>query len=334
METRKVQLTGGSTYTVSLPKQWAAEHDIEAGRRLRLYPRTDGSLLLRTDHAETGEETTTRVSVDGLDAEALGRTVQALYIVGLDEFALTARSLTTAQRRAVAAAAAGLIGLETVEESERRIVLRSLLSSSEVSVRQSTVQLQFVALSMYREAMTALADADAELAGHVIERDDEADRLFGLVNRHFQRALDSMSEIERLGIDRPTAFDYYATARQLERVADHAERIATVATRLDAPPEAGPIGDIRAAARRSRGIVEDAASVLLGGGSAEQAYDALAARKELTAELEAIDRALYAGDASEAYLLGLVVDSVERATDYGANVAETAVQASVRVDDG
>jgi len=31
METRKVQVTGGSTYTVSIPKTWATENDVEEG---------------------------------------------------------------------------------------------------------------------------------------------------------------------------------------------------------------------------------------------------------------------------------------------------------------
>jgi predicted acyl esterase len=41
METRKVQVTGGSTYTVSLPKDWATENDVSAGSAVALYPEDD-----------------------------------------------------------------------------------------------------------------------------------------------------------------------------------------------------------------------------------------------------------------------------------------------------
>lgn len=332
METRKVQLAGGSTYTVSLPKRWAAEHGIEAGRRLRLYPNDDGSLVVQTHPERDGGQATTGVNVDDLSDDALRRTVHALYVVGLDEFSLsTARTFDDDRRRTVTNAAQGLIGLETVEETDQRLVLRSLLDPADVSIRQSVLQLQFVALSMYDDALSAF-EGDVERTEHVVERDDEADRLFSLVSRHFQRTLSSMQEVERLDVDRPTVFAYYTTARQLERVADHAERIAETVTRFAAPPRTDSAADIAAAARRSRGVVEDAASVLLGGGGIDEAYRALAARDRLVEETTTLDRTLYEQSVPDAYLLALVLDSVERTAEYGGNVAETAVQTSLSAE--
>ena len=47
---RKVQLTGGSTYTISLPKEWATTNDVETGTPLVLYPSDDRLVALkRTD---------------------------------------------------------------------------------------------------------------------------------------------------------------------------------------------------------------------------------------------------------------------------------------------
>ncbi|ELY75364.1 phosphate uptake regulator PhoU, partial [Natrinema pallidum DSM 3751] len=45
METRKVQVTGGSTYTVSLPKTWATDNDVSAGTTVEFYPEDDALLL-------------------------------------------------------------------------------------------------------------------------------------------------------------------------------------------------------------------------------------------------------------------------------------------------
>ncbi|MDX1745320.1 MAG: AbrB/MazE/SpoVT family DNA-binding domain-containing protein, partial [Halobacteriales archaeon] len=44
METRKVQITGGATYTVSLPKDWARANGVEAGSAVAFYP--DGETLV------------------------------------------------------------------------------------------------------------------------------------------------------------------------------------------------------------------------------------------------------------------------------------------------
>ena len=51
METRKIQQVGGGTYTVSIPAQWAKEHDIEATSTAYLYTYRDGSLVVRWNDA-------------------------------------------------------------------------------------------------------------------------------------------------------------------------------------------------------------------------------------------------------------------------------------------
>jgi phosphate uptake regulator len=330
VETRKVQLVSGSTYTVSLPKQWASEHDIEAGDRLHLDPRDDGSLIVRTGRERTSERTVASVTIDHHSYADTVRTVRALHAVGFDAFTLRAsKPLEADAKRSITAATSKLIGLEVMEASETRLTLRSLLNTADVSIRQTVIQLQLVALSMQRDAIRALSENDTNLATHVIERDDEADQLFSMVDRHFQRALTDLQEVNLLELNRPTLFSYYRIARNLERIADHAEKIATITTRIDNPRDT-IIEDIAAVARRSHSVVEDATSVLLAGGSNNEAYRALAARDDLLNTLEAFNQRLYCEDISDAYLLGLVLDSIKRTAEYGGNIAETAIQHTYR----
>lgn len=333
MQARKVQLTGGSTYTISLPKQWADEHDINAGRKLYLQPNGDASLVVRVAPPQEVETTTARVTVDGYTDDNLRRTIQALYTAGLDKFTLTvANDFSTTQRRICTDVVTNLVGLEVLEETGTRIVFKNMLQNNEGSIRQAVLQLEYVVIWMHRNAVMALANADTERAEHVIERDDEADRLFGLVNRRFQRVLTSLQEIEQLGFDRPTMFDYYTTARQLERVADHAEKIATIVLRLENPSAVDSLDELVSLAHQSREIIVDAASVLLGGGSVDQANAAFTACDELLEAIDSLDRTLHNSSASDAYLLALVLDSVRRTAEYGGNVAETMIQSSFRAE--
>lgn len=48
---------------------------------------------------------------------------------------------------------------------------------------------------------------------HIISRDDEANRIFRLIMRHFNRSLLDLAELDQLGITRPRLFEYYVTAR-------------------------------------------------------------------------------------------------------------------------
>lgn len=331
METRKIQLTGGSTYTVSLPKEWARDHGLDAGTRVDLFPHIDGSLVVRASERQNEEATELRVRAEPLTDANLVRLVQAGYIAGYDAVALSAETgFDSRQRRVVRQAAQNLIGLEPVEETGTRIVLKSLLDASDVSVRQSLVQLQFTALSMHEDAMTALLNRNDELAVQVRNRDDEADRLFGMINRHFQRALTDLGGIDALQIPRPTLFDYYTTARQLERIADHAVKIAMLTSHLDADAPSELREDLSSLAEQSRGVVRDAASVLLEDENVGTAYAALDECDVVTDDLTVIDRTLYEGDVAGAYHLTLVLDSLIRTAEYGGNIAETAIQAVAR----
>ncbi|WP_135827863.1 phosphate signaling complex PhoU family protein [Halorussus halobius] len=336
MQTRKLQKVGGSTYTVSVPKRWAREHDLDAGDEVHLYGHDDGSLVVRGSAVDGGDLDAVRVAVESADCDAVERALRAAYASGFEEIELVAADgFSTDQRRTASSLAKTLVGTEVVAESDDRVVVHNLLDSDDVSVRQSLIQLKFVALSMHRSA-TAAATGRAD-ADHVPGRDDEADRLFAMITRHFERSLTDFEELDRLGVDRTELFEFRLAARQLERVADHAVEIARTARTLDSPSDAGtpdelaPLrDDLESVADASRRIVEDATDAVLDGDAAEAAHDALDLRDETVADAETLNRALFERDDDDAYRLTTVVDSLVRTAECGGNVAEIAVQSSVR----
>jgi len=79
METRKVQVTGGSTYTVSIPKTWATDNDVEAGTKIEFHP--DGDSLFLTPRSEEERGT---IDITDLSGQALTRAVTTMYVSGFD----------------------------------------------------------------------------------------------------------------------------------------------------------------------------------------------------------------------------------------------------------
>jgi hypothetical protein len=203
-----------------------------------------------------------------------------------------------------------------------------LLDANEVSPSQSVRQLLFVALSMHRDATAALTgEASVEA---IADRDDQADRLFAMVHRHFGRALARLDEVDALGLSRPRLFELYATARELERVADHAERIGGVAGDVGAPTPLDE--DVTAVARTARDAVEAGVGVVVGDGDAADARAALAARDRVRAEVDRLDRRLFETTDAD-YRLTHALDSVRRTAEHAGNVAELGLRASVRRGD-
>lgn len=326
---RKVQLTGGSTYTISLPKEWATGNDIETGTPLLLYASDDRLVALKRA-AEYGDDEIT-IDVRDVDPDALGETMSTAYVTGYDEITLeTSSGFTTEQRRAVRSAVNGLVGIEIQSETERELVVRSLLDGTEVSLRQTVVQMQLTTLTMHEDAIRAVVEDDIELARRVVDQDDDVDRLFALVSRQFHRGLAEFQEIVQLEVDRPTAFAYYRVARQLERVADHAEKVASVANRQQAAPPEEFRDEIESLGSRSREVLRNAIDAQIDDGSLADLQDVLVQRDGLVDDVQAVDRELYDRDVPEPQLLASVLDSIGRTAEYGGNVAETGLQSMLR----
>ncbi|MCU4800273.1 phosphate uptake regulator PhoU [Halobacteria archaeon HArc-gm2] len=328
METRKVQLSGGTTYTVSLPKSWATENGIDAGSVLSLHPNGDGSLLVEASADRSRKRRTATVDVSTSGENAVEQRVHALHAVGFDEVALVDQSGHDVDRRkTVEQTVEELSGFELLEVTDTRIRLTNLIDAENVEVRKSALRLRLVTLAMHRDAVTAVVNDDERLAERVVDRDAEADKLFAMVTRHFRRALTDLHEVEKLDHGRDDLFEYYYACRQFERIADHAEKIARFA--LD--PDAGlpaDFGDrIVSLGKDARQIVDQAADVILADAGIEAAHLALEHRDELVTEIETLDRDLYDHDVpSEAHTAGLLLDSLRRTAEYGANVANISIQ--------
>lgn len=330
METRKLQKIGGSTYSVSLPKEWATEHHLEAGMPIHLYPHTDGSLVVRSAAQDGGPLAETTIHLPTADATTLDRALRAAYAVGYDTIRLVApdgEELTADERRAARRRVQTMVGLSVVEETTEHVTVEDLLDASEVSIRQSVIQLQFTALSMHRTAVAAFPAAPETTT--LADRDDEVDRLFEMITRHFNRSLADFAEVDDLDVCRPELFDYYLVARRIERIADHAVRIGSLADHVDASVSDDVLAEVDALAEASREAVETATTALLEA-SPDRAYEALDRCERVVDDALALDEVLFERAPPGAYALSRVLASVARTAECGGNVATVALRASVR----
>ncbi|MFB6149652.1 MAG: PhoU domain-containing protein [Halobacteriales archaeon] len=327
MERRKVQMTGGSTFTVSIPKDWARENGVSTGDEVAFHEERD-TLLLTPATANSSSEGT--LDISGLDGEGLTRAVMTMYVSGFDLIRFEADRIGSGQRRIVREATQSLVGLEVLEETATEIVVQDLLDSSELSVRTAVKRMRLITLSMLEDAVHGLIEDDDEMATDVVNRDDDVDRLWFVVSRLFRTALRSPTAARDIGLARDTCFDYHTTARQLERIADHAAKIGELADDLGQLPE--PVTSaVSALYETALRVVETALDAMFAEDSDEATRLANEAQ-DLTAEIDDLSRAADEAirttgvDSRQAQQLGLVVDSLSRTSDYGGNIAETALQ--------
>jgi len=348
VETRKVQVTGGSTYTVSIPKEWATDNGVSAGTEVEFYP--EGDSLFLTPVTEEGRTEGT-LDIGELEGDQLTRAVMTMYVSGFDIIALEAPRITNDQRRTIRDSVQSLVGLEVLEETRDRVVIRDLLDSSELSIHNAVTRMRLIAVSMLEDAVDALTTGDEDMALDVIQRDDDVDRLYMVVSRIFRATLRTPKAAEDIGLSREVCFDYHSSARQLERVADHATKIAHLTLELLGSEAADAAGGTVPAPENgidevlpaefdealqtldedAREVVDRAMEALFAEDSDEAtglANEARGAVLGVDQRAREIDELLRELDPARAQLLGLIVDSVSRSADYGGNIAETALQKS------
>lgn len=359
MKTRKLQQVGGGTYTVSIPKEWADEHALEAGMALNLYTHTDGSIVVRTTERDGDGLASVAIDVTGDRPELVERALVAAHAVGFETVTLRPDdAFSRGQRRAARSVVRDLVGTDLLAETDDEITVQHLLDASTVSVRQSVVQLQFTALSVHREATAAVVEGDVS-PDRVRERAAEADRLARMVRRHAARSLTSFEELDRLGVSRTELFDYETTARALRGVARESIRTAEAAEGFSGPLPPAVADTVEETAAASRTVVEEATTAVLDGPDAAAAHAALDAHDETVATITAATDALFDAAAApfdgavsrpddaaasdggvtadrcapaRAAATSRVLDSVRRTTECGATVAEVALQAAVRAE--
>lgn len=266
METRKIQKVGGSTFTVSVPKEWAREQGLETGETVRLYTHRDGSLIVRGTQTDGESLQSVSVSVTEPSVDTLERSIQGAYEAGFERISLVATDgFTDDQRRAARTVGRHLVGTEVLDADGEEIVVRAMLDASAVSIRQSIDQAVSVVSTMQETVLERLA-GDVEPTGQVGDRLTDVTRLVALIRRHYNRSLVTFGELDALGIDRVSLSQYDRTANRIEEA-------ATATVRLDSAVDDGALesADRQAIADRvsaHRTGLEKAAKLVVEGGDA------------------------------------------------------------------
>jgi len=230
MDYRRLQMSKGGSFLLSLPKEWVLKNGLEGGAVLRLVEGEGGSLTIKMEGAAEVEKDVTAVI---REPEGLERQIRANYLAGADTIVIDlGRRMTPAMREQVKTAIHKLIGLEIVEEEANSMTIQCLLQPTSMPVKSTLKRAYTLAASMHKEAEQALADGDVELAESVSRRDDEVDRLYFLMVRQLRLALRNPSVAEKLGVGPAECLDLRMAAKYVETIADYSGAVADSVPKL------------------------------------------------------------------------------------------------------
>lgn len=232
-EQRKLQVTGGSTYILSLPKEWVTRNQLKKGSLMVLSEEDDGSLSItssRFEKKEKKDEAFIRVPSND-NPDAVMRKAISAYLVGYNILRVRAQGqqlLAVGLRNHLKNFARNyLVGAEIVIDSPTDLTLQVLLNYSELSVQSALRRMSIIAASMHREAVGCLETLDYSAAKAVVETDREVNRFSLYIVRLLKLAVSNARIVREIGLDNPReCLGYRLIVKSVERTADHATKIA------------------------------------------------------------------------------------------------------------
>ncbi len=190
MEVRKLQLIGGSSYMISLPKNWIRDNNLKQGDELILQV---DKCVVRI-YPKKGSENVFRVKIDKIprvDDKFLRRFIYALYIQGPDEIVIE-DTLSPKIITKLSEIVRDLIGLEIIDVSEYKVVMKCLtVSDFDITgVLRRMSQIIFEMLDVIEEYLRKKNPASLSV---VPKLEEEADRFYLLALRLEHRLLRELS---------------------------------------------------------------------------------------------------------------------------------------------
>lgn len=229
VEHRKVQKTGGSSFIVSLPKEWIVEHGIKEKDTLGIISQPDGNLLV-TPKIDS-EDLIKEIEIDTEkfnSANFLFRALIGAYIMGYSKIKIiSSKRFEPEIRECISNFTQIAIGPEIIEETNNIIIIKDLLNPKEMPFEKTIKRIYILVGGMHQDAMTALTTKNTSLAEDVLKKDDEIDRLHWLIGRQTHIVLRDIILSQKMGITLEEAYHYHQISRFLERIGDHAVKIAS-----------------------------------------------------------------------------------------------------------
>ena len=334
-ESRKLQLTGGSTYTISLPKSWITQNQLEKNSTLHVKAEEDGSLSILPPNLtkqERPQEAYIQVSPKDQPDQIIRKTVST-YLVGYNIMHIKAKDeqqLSSKQRTALKNFARDmLVGTEIVTDTPAELTLQVLLSYPELSVQSALRRMSIIAASMHKDAMTALQNLDHSLAKDVVTGDNEVDRFNLYIVRQLKMAIQNPRIIQEIGLSNARdCLGYRLVTKSVERTADHAVKIAENVLLLKERLDKRTLENITKMSSLAISMFEDSIESLykrdfdLAESSIEKIRNILTMEKEAVLASQSIS-------INEAANLRLIIESVRRTAEYGADIAEIVLNLTV-----
>jgi len=327
---RRLQITGGSTYTVSLPKTWVEELQLKKNSNIILVKNRNNSITLFQE--EQNKKTNATTSVGKKDSkESTRRKIIAMYLSGYKTIEIKTKGMeiTSAHRGIIRDLVRNtLMGTEIIEASSEKITLQVLTQLAQLSFDVALKRMYITATNMHQDAIGALKELDLENAEEVLKMDDEVDRFSLYLMRNLNLALENVQVLLYSGLEKPSdCLGYRTVVKCVERIADHAGLIAKKVKYLNSPINKKILTEIEQISNESLAVFENSISAL-----SKKDYEM--AEKVAASVTKIIEKEKKLMDSlkpdKNTTIIKLILEDIRRTAEYSRDISEIVIDETIQ----
>ena len=332
METRKVQKTGGSSFIISLPIKWIEKHEIKPKDSLGIIPQPDGNLLITPQINSEKFLKTKKFDVEEIDDyDFLFRLLIGAYIMGFSIIKLeSGKKFEPYIRDCVINFTQIAMGPEIIEETNNFILVKDTLDPKEMPFEVSIKRMYILAESMHEDVINALLTGNRDLAEDVIKRDNDIDRLHWLIGRQSNIFMKDIRLCQKMGVTLEDANQFHFFSKFLERIGDHAVKIAkSVILLIDQKQDENIMKKISNASKVSLKLLTNSFDAWLRKDIilANSNIDSV---KELVDTCEEISHSLNKNSVESSIAISYIIESIRRTGEYAGDISEVIINSLIK----
>ena len=215
MDYRRIQITGESTYIISLPKKWVRKNNISKGDTLLIEEEGDGILIKPRDKKDKFIE----IDVKDRNVDFLSRLLITRYIKGYDIITFKSENFIEPEKRKCLKDTSNLlIGMEPFGETSREIMFKMLMQEGIdlISTISRMHEMSFLSLRDIIDGIRNPNHLDNNLLRSIIEGNNEIDKFYFLILRQLSDTCSS------------DIIAWIQIVSGIERISDHIEDISHI----------------------------------------------------------------------------------------------------------
>ena len=327
MEIRRVQITGGSSYVITLPKEWIKKANIKKNDPLGLLSQSDGTLLITPKMIEKQTQIFKIFNVnDRTNHDFLLRQLVGAYIAGYNSIKIVSqKKMPSKFRDSVRKFTQITIGQEVIEETDNSIILKDLLNPVEMPFNTTIKRMHIIVRSMHEDAINALMEGNKNIQEEMSLRDNDVDRLYWLVARQHNIILQNVNLAEKMGATIKMVLAYFLISKKIERMGDHVVKIAkNVAQIADSNLDENIMVKIQSASSLALDIFNKSIGAFFRKDISESNKN-IDSVKKLEKICEEINKLTLNQKSDIVISVGYIVESIRRIGEYAEDISETTI---------